>query len=436
MKLAAVIATILGCCLMFFVKRNTKAALLVMGAMTLTLVELPGVPLQKANLLLQVSFLISEWRYLPWHIRQLHRTKYLRNLLLLVSCSTLLAALTSPYVQIWNFLKTELLFKYFALAYAFWAVNDEPSLKPVLRLSFCCLIVLTVLGIMNYQSRSAEFVNALTEGKSSLVYEDVALGDIYTNKTRFRVQSMFHYAFDYGYICAAFLMLHLYAWHRKLEKSIPFLIALGCCLFGIVTCDCRTVWLCCIISVILFYIWFLPFIKIIFAGILISLAIVFSYSSTDIVKEKADRFTDIFKTNTGTSGSSIQMRLGQLHMTMNYMREHELLGQGDGFFSEGKSKDINAFQGLQGMESILFKYLLERGYIGLFLWIIFYMSLFGVFRRNRKRQPILSGLGASLVTTYLIFAIGTGELGSVYPTMLLLGMILKVIEKTSDEPVS
>ena len=55
MKILAFIVTLACCGLMFYVKREWKAAMLVMGAMTLTLVEIPGIPLHKANYLLQAS---------------------------------------------------------------------------------------------------------------------------------------------------------------------------------------------------------------------------------------------------------------------------------------------------------------------------------------------------------------------------------------------
>ena len=111
MKIIAIIVTLVSCGLMFYVKREWKAALLVMGAMTLTLVNIPGVPLQKANILLQVAFLLSEWNQLQEHAKRLWRMPYLVGLLLLVSVSALLAALTSQYTSITETIKSELLFK-------------------------------------------------------------------------------------------------------------------------------------------------------------------------------------------------------------------------------------------------------------------------------------------------------------------------------------
>ena len=64
MKIIAIIITLVCCCLMFYLKREKKAALLIMGAMTLSAVSISGIPFRKANLLLQVAFLLSERGYL------------------------------------------------------------------------------------------------------------------------------------------------------------------------------------------------------------------------------------------------------------------------------------------------------------------------------------------------------------------------------------
>jgi len=239
---------------MFVVKREWKAAMLVMGAMTLTLVDIPVIPLHKANLLLQVAFLLSEWRDLPRHVKRFRYTPCLWIPLLIVSLSALLAALTSTYTSIKETVEYELLFKYFAIAYAFWAVKNEKSLKPILQVSLYCLIVLTFFGVLNYIDKSAIFVNAVTEGRTTR-YGDVALGDVYTESDRFRVQSMFQYGFDYGYICAAILLLHLHGWYRHMENKRDFIIAIACCSIGILICGCRTVWVSAALAIACYYMW-------------------------------------------------------------------------------------------------------------------------------------------------------------------------------------
>jgi O-antigen ligase len=427
MKIIAIIVTLVCCGLMFYLKREWKAALLVMGAMTLTLVNIPGIPLRNANLLLQAAFLLSEWRDIPRYFNRLRYTPYLWISLLIVCFSALLATLTSPYTGIKETLKSELLFKYFAIVYAFWSIKDEKSLKPILRISIYCLIVLTFFGVLNYMTKSAMFVNAVTEGKTN-IYDDVALGDVYTESSRFRVQSMFQYGFDYGYICAAILLLHLHGWYRHLESKRDFLIALTCCLFGILICGCRTVWMSAALSIACYSMWAFQLSRNVMYGIVAMILMILSYLTIPAVEEKVNQVTDIFAENSETEGSSIELRMSQYGYVLIHAEGHEWLGLGKGYWEHTYVKDRESIRGLYGVESVILQHLLERGIIGLVLWAAFYTIIFLYFWRNRKRRKKLTGLGASILTLYLLFSIGTGELGSVYPTMLLLGFVIKAIE--------
>ena len=434
MRIIAFIVTLVCCCLMFFVKREKKVALLVMGAMTLTLVNIPGVPLHNANFLLQAAFLLSELKSLPRHFRLLRHTQILWKLLLLVSFSALLAASTSPYVDSIPFLRSELLFSYFAIAYAFWAVKDEKSLKPILRISLYCLLVLTFFGVLNYIDKSAVFVNALTAGKTNIV-KDAALGDVYSESQRFRVQSMFYLPFDYGYICAAIFILHLHGWLRHLESKKAFVIALVGCFFGILICGCRTVWVGAFISIACYSMWVLHLRKSVLYGIIAVIVFILSYNTVPAVEEQVNKVTDAFVENSETEGSSIQLRMAQYLTVLIYTEGNEWLGLGKGYWYNLIANDPESVEGLHGIESVIFAYMLERGRIGLILWAIFYVIVFRYFWKNRKKIKALTGLGASILTLYLVFSIGTGELGSVYPTMLLLGFTIKSVESDKTKKI-
>ena len=427
MKIVAIIVTLVCCLLMFYVKREWKAAMLVMGAMTLTVVNIPGIPLHNANLLLQVAFLLSEWSDLPRYFNRLRYTPYLWIPLLIVSFSALLAALTSPYTGIKETLKSELLFKYFTLAYAFWAVKDEKSLKPVLQVSMYCLIVLTFFGAINYITKSSIFVNAVTEGRTSR-FGDVALGDLYTESDRFRVQSMFTYAFDYGYICAAILLLHLHGWYRRLESKREFIIAIVCCSFGVFICGCRTVWMSAALSIACYYMWAFKLNRNVMYGIVALILLVIAYNTVPAVEEKVNQVTDAFVEDSETKGSSIQMRIIQYTSVLIRIEGHEWLGLGKGYWEHIFTEDRASVSDILGVESVILSYLLERGIIGLILWAAFYTIIFLYFWNNRKKRKKLTGLGVSILSLYLFFSIGTGELGSVYPTMLLLGIAMKMID--------
>lgn len=437
MKLVAIIVTLVGCVLMFTLKREKKAALIIMGAMTLTLVNVPWMPFQKANYLLQATFLLSEWKNIVHHLKFLWRATALKIPLLLVIVSSIICIFHSPHLNgsfstIWDFIRSELLFKYFAICYAFWAYSRESSIKYTLRLSIYCLIVLTFLGIINYVTKSAMFVNAMTEGMTNIHKGDVALGEVYVTSERFRVLSMFKSPFNYGYICSAIFMLHLYGYIQGLEKKRQFWLAASCCFFGIIFCNCRIVWFSFFISQFCYILWSLRFSRAGLYVVLIAIALFFSYFVVPSVHEKVDLFFTVFDDESEARGSSIDMRLTQFDATLDYINgETILFGNGRGYFANdlgwGDVELVN--QDLHGLESVIFGYLLERGVVGLVLWALFYLIILYYFWTSRKNYKKLSGLGASFVILYLLFSTGTGELGSVYPTMLLLGYVMKAIEK-------
>ena len=125
------------------------------------------------------------------------------------------------------------------------------------------------------------------------------------------------------------------------------------------------------------------------------------------------------------------MRMEQYDATLENIDEGKIaFGMGKGYFVNdlGWGENERVDERLQGLESVVFSYLLERGIVGLALWATFYILIFFYLIQNRSDYKSITGLGTSIVILYLLFAIGTGELLSVYPTMLLLGYVFKAIE--------
>lgn len=436
MKTIAIIFTLACCLMMFFVKRQTKAAVFIVGAMTLTLVNIPEIPLHNANSLIQVSFLLSELTHIKKQLISLWRVSYLKYSILIVTISSVICVLTSPHLLTPSseglvFLRSELLLKYFAICYAFWAYSNETSIRQTLKLSLYCLIVLTFFGILNAISGSSYFVNEFTKGMTSILRGDVDFGDIYLDSDRFRVLSMFKNPFDYGYICSAVFLLHLHCYYRRIEKTSHFCIAAICCLFGIVSCWCRIVWISFVVALACYYLWTSKLNKMLSITLASILLIPLFYYTVPFVQERIDSISDIFIEDSGTAGSSMAMRMEQYDATIENIEEGKIaFGMGKGYFVNdlGWGENERVDERLQGLESVVYGYLLERGIVGLALWATFYILIFFYLIQNRSDYKSITGLGMSIVILYLLFAIGTGELLSVYPTMLLLGYVFKAIE--------
>jgi O-antigen ligase len=239
---------------------------------------------------------------------------------------------------------------------------------------------------------------------------------------------MFNHPFDYGYICAAMLLLHLHGWYRHLESKRDFMIAIVCCSFGILICGCRTVWVSAALSIACYSMWTFQLSRNVMYGIVAMMLMILSYLTIPAVEERVNQVTDIFAENSETEGSSIELRMSQYGYVLICIEGNEWLGLGKGYWEHIYTEDRASVGDLYGVESVILQTLLERGIIGLVLWAAFYTIIFLYFWRNRKKRKKLTGLGVSILSLYLLFSIGTGELGSVYPTMLLLGISMKMME--------
>ena len=185
------------------------------------------------------------------------------------------------------------------------------------------------------------------------------------------------------------------------------------------------------LSIACYYLWTFQLIRNVMYGIVAMMVMILSYNTVPAVEEKVNQMTDIFVENSETSGSSIQLRMSQYMYVAIEIEGQEWLGLGKGYWAYKYVEDPESIRDLLGVESVILQTLLERGFVGLALWAAFYTIIFRYLWRNRKRMRKLTGLGVGILTLFLFFSIGTGELGSVYPTMLMLGFVIKSIEYQS-----
>ena len=327
----------------------------------------------------------------------------------------------------------ELISKNFALLYGFICVSKKEDLKPSLKVIIPCLLLLTFFGILNFVYNESVWLQMVQED----VEEDLLIAD-YSSRTRFRVQSMFSNPFVYGYTCIICLLIYIYAYNKKLVSKIAFLMVALNSLFGMIICGCRTVWGVALIGLIIYYVvqaskkGVVRFV-IISALVLVPISLlVFDNLST----ESKELFTQAFNTDTNmkanVGGSSIGMRIVQLGAVLYYIQDNYLFGRGKGFFlvdmgwGEGKG-DTLVDQDLFGLEGVYLNFLLERGFVGLSLWALFYFLLALFYYQHRKENRHESSFGLSIISVYFVFAMSTGELNVVYLTLLITGAIIAII---------
>lgn len=439
MKTITIIAVLICCLLIFIVKRKYKIGIMLLGTMCFTVVRL-SLPFQMANSIIAACFIISEIPHLKTLINEAKGT-IVWKLAGLATVMTIVTILFSPHLRTFNeiryFLQGYLFFYYFGLIYSFWCFKDDVSLKPTLRITFIGLIVLTIFGLINYITKSADFVTVMEAGWKDNSSLTVDIGEKFAESDRFRVMAMFENPFDYGYICIMMLLLHIYGLIRHLESKSVFLIVLACSIFGIITCGSRTVIFCTLIGISVFTLLTFRARKSIRAILLLLFIIPIAYQTVPPFQELMDNTFTMFDKNSRFEGSSVEMRTLQYATVFYYIQDSPLFGCGYNYFNEdlgwGEGRKYLKDSRLEGLEGVVMSYLLERGFVGLLLYLIFWISLIVFLFKNRNISKPATALGIAVLASYLSFANMTGELLSVYPTLLIMGFCVKVVINKKKE---
>lgn len=433
MQILAQLALIVLCLLMFRVERKYKLAILLLSAVCFNSVTIPFIPFGNARFILSICFFLSEWNYMKCHIKSLKKT-ILKTLILSVLIATVILAINSPHynnlMQYIRLILIELITKYFVICYAFVAIQNDQDLRPSLQVSYYGLLILTVFAVLNYVTKHAIFIDEMSKGME-LTDVMADAGSKFTYSERFRVQAMFFNPFDYGYICTLLLLFNWYGYMKSFITKKRFYIIIGCCIFGIITCGCRTIILCCLIGVFIYMLFAFDLRKKTKYLVICSLCAIILFSSVPLLQEKFNEMISIFDKNSSMSGSSIEMRILQYTAVWYHIRDHILFGRGLDFFKIdmgwGEGKQYLVDKDLFGLEGVIMNYLLERGIVGVCFYFFFYGYLLTFFIKHNHNNRLVSALCVATLVTYLTFANMTGELSSVFPTLLILGYGIKLL---------
>lgn len=425
--LLAIVVYVL-CIMMFFVKREQKVAILFVYAICFSSVFV------RYSLVINpvVFFYLSEIRYIRQYL-QAPRKYNLQFFIGVILISSLLLILNSPHLrsvkELLSYTKAELLYKYLLLFVPLVVMTKARQKMSFITPIFLSLLLLTFFGVLNLLFQHADFVDWAMEGQDlNSVMEDA--GDKFADSERFRVQAMHFNPFDYGFICVALMLLFYYLRKKRLLNPLIFWVSMSCCLFGIVSCGCRTILLCMVLGFFCIYVMTHKLKRTICMVALFLTVLVIGYLNVPYITEKLDtKLFSIFDKHSDVGGSSITMRTYQLMAVLARISDHFYLGMGYKYFSidlgwqDGPEGLID--EDLYGLEGIYLNLLLERGALGLLLYLLFMLILMKIFLSYRKSDLDTSTFGSSLCVVYLAFAFMTGELNSAFITFLLLGIGMK-----------
>ncbi len=261
--------------------------------------------------------------------------------------------------------------------------------------------------------------------------------DYFTLSTqRFRINSFAWHPIYYGFILSIAILLNLYIYYWKKDENqrkqfniIMFFLLL----INLLLTNSRTPLLAFFAGFSIFFLfainWNFKF-RIILSGcILVCLIVFFVPNSIKLFTESLNTFSS---QGSELTGSSVEMRLNQLNASVKIFEKSPLTGNGFDYISEGlgyssdpsKSKSSDDFA---GFESYFFKLLIEQGLCGMIGHAVLFISLFIFFyHSSRKKETIiLSILNTAMLTTFLVFIFGTGDMGSFIFFMSIMGVTVK-----------
>ncbi len=409
--------------LMFLVRREYKIAILFISMILMSPVILPFKGIT-ATMAISLAFLLSELTHYRMNWKRIRKSVILPFLILALT-SFLAAVVTSHHLHNINdagyFVFYELIAKQFVLVYAFLSLRRKKSIQPVLVVSFISLIIMTIVGYVNQVSGYSFFVDSF--------FEDTFNEYDFVTSYRFRVQATFVNPFDYGYICVLLALLHFYGYQQKMETLPVMIIAQLCCLYGVVACNCRTIMFCYVICALV-YCLAIQKKKTTKIGITVGVLVlgVLLFTMVPSMRRIMLNVASIFDPTSVTRGSSLAMRLIQFTSVLFYIQGYVLFGRGVYFFNRDlgweNGSQLAADSELYGLEGIYLNLLLERGAVGLVLFLAMMVLLIVFICRHRKLGKKMYALGLSVFLLYILFCFMTGELLSAAPSYCILGYVI------------
>ena len=411
---------------MFLVDKEYKLAILFAGTMLLSAVSFSfkGIGVQ---VFLSLCLILSEIKDFRRHWRRITHSVLLPYLII-VDVSFLLSVFTSEHLHnlsaLGSFFLSDVVVKRAALIYAFLTLRTKQSLKPLLYVSLVALGFMTLMGFVNLINGYSFWVDGLT-GNQLLEHN-------YLQEVRFRVQATFYNPFDYGFMCVLLAIVHLYGYLQRMENLTLFSVAQGCCLFGVLFCNCRTILFCYGVCAVVFAVALQRERKrkLLIAGVA-ALAVLFLISVFPNFRRLLLSVLTIFDTESTVSGSSLAMRNIQFTSVLSYIVGSVpdfLFGRGEQFFwidlgwEEGSSIAVDS--DLFGLEGVYLQMLLERGVVGFSLYLAMVLLILVFIIRHRRYGRLLYALGFTVFVLYFLFSFMTGELLSYMPSFYVLGYVV------------
>ena len=404
--------------------------------LTIVILPKPHMPLYRFEI--YVLLLVTIIQYKHWNgLLSRFPLKYVMFFLFIsLLCIGIFDFRIDPFLRIYrpiNFF----IENFFICAILYFYIKKPHDVVYLYKVIFKFFLVFSLYGVLNYVTRHNEFHTFI-----SSVYgvRDFSNGNMVSGIDRFRISSFAWHAIYYGYLLAVVTLMALFMFLkvnlRPIEKT--FLVVLVVLLLiNLILVNSRTPLFALTMGITIYIIFATGIKQKIQVALIVTSSFLFALSYVPAVSKLFDESINTFSAS-GSSfeGSSVQMRERQFLASLAIFYKSPITGNGYSYITEGLgySSDQNQRQtgtDLMGFESYVYKVLIEQGSLGIVGNIIFFIAIF-IWLLKHYNQVTDFGkklivLTISILVTFLLFIIGTGDLGSFPWTLSIIGINMKAI---------
>lgn len=327
---------------------------------------------------------------------------------------------------------------FLAVFLTYFYVKSIDDVKKIYNFIMFCFIIFGLYGIINYVTGVSSYSSFIAE-----TYKSVDFGNRYSvlGDSRFRIASFAWHPIYYGLLLSLAILLLVFLYYEKRMRVFSvffYRMILGLLSLNLFLTNSRTPLLSLIIGLSFFYLFAIKLgnqLRIALIGIVLIFSVVsISPESLKLIDESINTFTS---KGSKLEGSSVEMREIQMGASILTFSKSPIFGNGFNYIFEdlGYSTNENKRESdsdFAGFESYIYKLLIEQGSIGIFANLFFFIYLFIYLFKARKKVDLLGKriiyLSLSMTLTFLLFIIGTGDMGGFLVFMALLGINLKGIQ--------
>ena len=350
----------------------------------------------------------------------------LRRTLIIYAVYIFIALLIATLDQfyLFEFLQRYILFllEYICLAYAFTYVKCDNKTSKVFDIGVIISgLIIIGYGICNYILQLNPYIGYL-----SILTDTDDMSNLFQFEQRGfiegRISSTFTHPLQLGQASVIMFAYSFYQFKNRINKLLYYLICIGLILMCFL-CGSRSAIFPIVIILALYIIFSSP--QKIFSYFIIAI-VVASVGFYSLPKETQTTIKALVfvwdkkaSDNADIRGSSIDSRMVQLNDAMRIIKGNTLLGKGEGYVSKYGSKHPEMY----GYESIILKYIVDGGVLGLIAFLVFYIKLYRILLSNALNRfdksrvhslfisffvnILLTGIAYSFFTLFMIFYLMT-----------------------------